>query len=272
MKKQDSFPFRLLKGFIIGIAAILPGASGGVLAVAMGIYRPTLDAAANLFKTFKASARFLLPLGLGAVIGLLSTSRLVEHLINNFEEQTMFALVGLVAGGVPSLIGEANAHGFKKRYLAASVLGVGFVILFSVLNNAFTQSGPLPFNGWTSMLAGGILAVGTVIPGISTSFLLIHMELLKPLLAALNSFNIPILLCVGIGAAAVGISLLMFVKRMFDKHYGYAYYAILGFLVGSIVLVFPKEITWGVTAVVDFLLLAAGAVAGYFLCKKSAES
>lgn len=271
MKKQNTFLFRVFKGFIIGVAAILPGASGGVLAVAMGIYKPALDAVASIFKTFKASARFLLPLGLGAAIGLLSMSRLVEYLMLNFREQTMFALMGLVLGGIPSLVGEANARGFKKRYLFASIFGVGFIILFALLNNILTQSGHWPFNGWTSMLAGGILAVGTIIPGISTSFLLIHMGLYEPLLAALNDFNILMLLCAAAGVVVVAVALVIFVKRMFEKFYGYAYYAVLGFLIGSIVLVFPG-ITWGLTALVDMVLLSAGVYGGYLLCKKPAES
>jgi putative membrane protein len=271
VKKQNSFLFRIFKGFIIGIAAILPGASGGVLAVAMGIYKPTLDALASIFKSFKASVRFLLPLGLGALLGLLSTSQMVEYLMLNFREQTMFALIGLVAGGVPSLISEANAHGFKKRYLFASVFGVGFVILFAVLNNSLTGTGSWPFNEWTSMLGGGILAVGTVIPGISTSFLLIHMGLYEPLLSALNDFDIVTLLCIAAGAVGIAAILVLFVKRMFERHYGYAYYAVLGFLIGSIVLVFPG-ITWGVTALIDILLLLSGTLGSYFLCKKPAES
>lgn len=271
MKKQNTFLFRLFKGFIIGIAAILPGASGGVLAVAMGIYKPTLDALANIIKSFKASVRFLLPLGLGALIGLLSASQIVEYLMLNFREPTMFALIGLVLGGVPSLILEANAHGFKKRYLIASVFGIGFVILFTLLNKSLTGTGSWPFNEWTSVLGGGILAVGTVIPGISTSFLLIHMGLYEPLLSALNNFDIVTLLCVAAGAVVVAALLVLFVKRMFERYYGYAYYAVLGFLIGSIVLVFPG-ITWGLTALVDIVLLILGALSSYVLCKKPAES
>ncbi|MCE5235802.1 MAG: DUF368 domain-containing protein [Eubacteriales bacterium] len=267
MKRQNTFLFRVLKGFIIGIAAILPGASGGVLAVAMGIYKPALDAVANVFKSFKASARFLLPFGLGGLIGLLAVSRLVEYLMLNFKEPTMFALIGLVLGSVPSLIEEANARGFRKRYLVASVFGVGFIVLFTVLNKALTVTGHWPFNGWTSALGGGVLAVGTIIPGISTSFLLIHMGLYEPMLAAFNSFDILMLLCMAAGTVITAGALVLLVKRMFDKHYGYAYYAVLGFLIGSIVPVFPG-VTWGLTTLADLALFAAGAVGGYYLCKK----
>lgn len=271
MKRQNTFLFRVFKGFIIGVAAILPGASGGVLAVAMGIYKPVLDALANIFKSFKSSVRFLLPLGLGGLIGLLAVSKLVEYLMLNFKEPTMFALIGLVLGSVPSLIQEANARGFRKRYLAASILGAGFIVLFTVLNKALTVTGHWPFNGWTSALGGGILAAGTIIPGISTSFLLLHMGLYEPMLAALTGFDILMLLCMGAGVVVTAGALVLFVRRMFDRHYGYAYYAVLGFLIGSIVPVFPG-ITWGLTALLDLALFAAGIIGGYYLCKKPAEA
>ena len=123
---------RLLKGAIIGIAAILPGASGGVLAVSMGVYRPVIDAVVGFFKAVKRNALFLLPLGLGGVVGLLATSRLVEWLMANWRMPVMYALIGLVLGGVPSFMKEANQHGFKKRYLFGTAFGI--VLILSLIH------------------------------------------------------------------------------------------------------------------------------------------
>ena len=67
---------RLLKGAIIGVAAILPGASGGVIAVSMGVYRPVIDAVVGFFKAVKRNVLFLLPLGIGGVIGVLRRAAL----------------------------------------------------------------------------------------------------------------------------------------------------------------------------------------------------
>lgn len=77
----------------------------------------------------------------------------------------------------------------------------------------------LPFNGWTAALGGALIGLGTVIPGISTSFLMIYLGIYEPFLAAFNSFNIPMLLCAGLGALAVVAVLIAAVKRLFDKHY-----------------------------------------------------
>ena len=241
---------RLLKGAIIGIAAILPGASGGVIAVSMGVYRPVINAVVGFFKAVRRNALFLLPLGLGGVVGLFATSRLVEWLM----------------GGIPSFLKEANRHGFKKRYLFGTAFGIALVLLFAAGDKLVTGGEIWPFNGWTAALAGVLIALGTVIPGISTSFILMYMGLYEPLLSALNHFNIPIMACVTAGAGITVLATITLVKRMFDRHHGYAYYAVLGLLAGSIALIFPG-FTWSLTQALCIALLAGGFAATYFICR-----
>lgn len=266
--RKDGFFSRLIKGFIVGVAGIVPGASGGVLAVSMGIYRPVLDAVYTFFKNAKRSFLYLLPLGIGGIIGLLSMSRVVEWFMQNHRAPFMYTLIGLVLGGVPALIKDANSEGFKKKYLLGTVFGLAVVAALAALEYLLVGSRGWVFNGWTAMLSGGIIAVGTVIPGVSTSFILMFMGLYEPLLAALNSFNIPMLLCAGLGALTVAALLILFVKRMFDRHRGYAYYAVLGFLIGTIALIFPG-IEWSLMQLLYVALLIGGFAAGYFICKLS---
>ena len=266
--KKDSFWVRIIKGFIIGVAGIVPGASGGVLAVSIGVYRPVLDAVNVFFKDIKRNFLFLLPLGIGGVVGLLSMSRVVEWLMLNYRVPFLYALIGMVLGGVPAFIKDANSEGFKPKYLLGTLFGAGVIALFALLEYLLVGGKGLAFNGWTAALSGGILAVGTVIPGVSTSFILMFMGLYEPLLSALNTFNIPMLLCVGVGAAAVVALLILFVKRMFDRHRGYAYYAVLGFLVGTIALIFPG-VEWSWMQLLCVGLLAGGFAAGYYICKLS---
>ena len=264
--KNKNFIISILKGIIVGAAAIIPGASGGVLAVSMGIYRPILDALYSLITTFRGSFLFLLPYGIGGVLGLLVTAQGLEWLLLHFRSALMYALVGMVLGGVPSLLGEANSHGFKKRYLLGTLGGALLITLFAYLNHTLVSGSSWAFNYWTATMCGGILAVGIVIPGVSTSFLLMFIGLYDSMLNALNNFKIGYLFFAGLGAAAVGLVLLVFVKRMFDRHPGFSYYAVLGFLLGTIVLIFPG-VTFSAVQILYLLLLAAGFAATYFLCK-----
>ena len=111
-----------------------------------------------------------------------------------------------------------------------------------------------------------MIGLGTVIPGISTSFLMIYLGIYEPFLAAFNSFNIPMLLCAGLGALAVIAALIAAVKRLFDKHYGYAYYGALGLLLTSVALIYPG-IRSGWALAIDAALFAACFIITYFLCK-----
>ena len=265
-ERRNSFFMRLLKGVIIGITAILPGASGSLIAVAMGVYRPVIDAVVGFFKAVRKNIAFLLPLGIGGVIGLFLTSRLVEWLILNWHTPLMYILIGLVLGGVPSLMKEANQFGFKKRYLWGTLFGIALIFLFAAGEKLFVAGGVWSFNGWTAMLAGAVIALGMVLPGISTSFILMYMGLYEPLLAALNRFNIPMMICAGIGAGLTVLATVSLVKRMFDRHHGYAYYAVLGLLAGSVVLIFPG-FSWSWAQLFYLVLFIGGFAATYFICK-----
>ena len=267
-QRRDGFWMRMLKGAIIGIAAILPGASGGVIAVSLGVYRPVIDAVVGFFHAIKRNTLFLLPLGIGGVIGLFATSRLVEWLIANWKMPVMYALIGMVLGGVPSFMVEANQHGFKKRYLLGTAFGIALILLFAAGDRLLTDGQAWPFTMWTAALAGVLIALGTVIPGISTSFILMYMGLYEPLLSALNRFDIPVMACVAVGAGATVLATIAFVKRMFDRHHGYAYYTVLGLLAGSIVLIFPG-FSWSWIQVLCVALFAGGFAATYFLCRNS---
>ena len=234
-----TFGLAIAQGCIVGAAGLVPGASGGVLAVAMGIYRPIVDAVLSLFNNFKKNFFFLFPYGCGVLIGILLSARGLEWLLTNYKNALMYALMGMVVGGVPQLVKNANAKGFHKRYLAGTLVGLLLAIVLASLDRAFTGGGTWAFTPVTMVMAGAILAIGIVIPGVSTSFVLMFMGLYEPLLSALNRLDIPVLFYMGLGLGSAGLLLLLFVRRMFNRHQGYSYYSVLGFLLGTLVLIFP---------------------------------
>lgn len=264
-KNGGSFWVRMIKGMVIGVAAMLPGASGGVLAVSMGVYKPVIDAVTSLFKSFIKSVKYLLPLGIGGLMGLFGTGRAVEALLASFKISVMWALIGMVLGGLPSLIKEANQRGFKARYLLGSLLGIAIIGGTALLQLKLTGGEPLPFKWYTAVLGGALIGLGTVIPGISTSFIMMYLGIYEPFLNALNTFNIPKLFCAGAGAFAVIALLIAAAKRLFDRHYGYAYYGAMGLLLASVALIFPGfRSGWGLA--IDAALFIACFVVTYFLC------
>ncbi|MDR0839971.1 MAG: DUF368 domain-containing protein [Christensenellaceae bacterium] len=267
-KAYKGFGLAVLQGAIIGVVGLAPGASGGVLAVSMGIYRPIMDALLALPRAFKRSFLFLLPYGIGAVLGMLITARALEWLLHTHRAATMYALTGMVLGGVPSLVRDANSKGFKKRYLWGALCGILLILGLSALE-AFAFAGePWPLTPLTCTFAGGVIAAGTIIPGVSTSFLLMLLGLYEPLLAAFNRFTLIPLACVAVGCIGFGYLLALLARHMFRRYPGYTYYAVLGLLIGTVVLLFPGVHPFPLQLWYA-LLLALGFAAAAYMCRVS---
>jgi hypothetical protein len=134
------------------------------------------------------------------------------------------------------------------------------VAAIAILDDKLTGSNPWEYTYLTAALAGGIIAIGIVIPGISTSFILMFMGLYEPLLSSLTRLEIPYLICAGCSALIVGILLVVFVHNMFRRHPAGANYSVMGFLIGTTVLIFP-----GFAPFFTELLYLMLAAIGFFL-------
>lgn len=253
----------MLVGLVIGIGGILPGVSGGVMAVSLGIYRPMIDAVANFFKSPKKNILFLAPIGIGAALGLLLGAIVLDGVMVKYEDQVMFLFLGLVAGGIPSFIREANQRGFKPRYLIATVVGALIASTLLFLDREAADSIEADtLRPLEALISGAILSVGTVIPGISTSFILMYLGWYKPAMSAVADFDILTLVFLGIGAVVCALLTIKAARWLFDRFYGYAYYGVLGFLIISAILIFPG-FSGSLSAIVDLLLVAGGFVVAW---------
>lgn len=257
--------FRLLfMGLIIGIASIIPGLSGGALAISLGLYAPALDAVMNLRGSFKKSVSFLMPVGIGAVIGILLFGVVMKPLIRNFEVSIIYLFMGFVLGSIPSYIKEANGKGFRILFVVPMLIAFALgMILSGTVMNTITNSEVTPV---ILLLSGAVLALGIVVPGISSSFILMQMGVYERILTGITEFDIYLIFWVGIGAVITAILTIKLVNMAFKKFAGYAHYAAFGFLISSFVSVFPG-IRNGMLAVIDVCLLVAGGIFVYIFLK-----
>ncbi|MEG0767003.1 MAG: DUF368 domain-containing protein, partial [Clostridia bacterium] len=129
MERVGPFFQKLLAGLVMGIGAILPGVSGGVMAVSMGLYEPMIAAISHFFHDIRANIKFLLPILLGAAFGILATSGVLEWLMRNVRDQVLFLFIGLVAGGLPTLFQQANGKTLRLRGLLPLLLGIALPML-----------------------------------------------------------------------------------------------------------------------------------------------
>lgn len=268
----------LLKGVVIGIANILPGISGGMLAISMGVYDTIIHAINRLFKEPAASIRTLFPYGLGAVAGIVCLSLAFEYLFGRFPLQTKLAFIGLIGGGLPSLFHKAGDGGESK---SKRLFGMVTIIVTASVVMAFTVAGKLSLdlaghgtclavkNGaeyltsgrfWVvSMFLVGILAAATmVVPGVSGSMIMMMIGVYEPLLQTINgciraasSFQIGELVSGGIVLlpyyAGLGIGIFLsagVVEHLLMKHERRLYQVIIGLVLSSPVVIL-WDVPWG---------------------------
>lgn len=262
----------MLQGALIGVGAILPGVSSGALAVTMGVYDGMVSALTSLFSTFKKSFPFLLPLGIGGVIGVLLSSNALQLFFFHHETQVTMLFCGFVLGNLPWLFLEAKGEArFKKRYAGALLIGLIAIFLLGYVESLLSANAVVSeLTAPKALLAGAVLSVGIIIPGISASLLLLYMGTYFAILSAIADIRLKTLLFAGIGFLAMSAILIFTVNRVIQKHHAVSYFLIIGFSTGSVILVLPRVIP-GLTWICPFLFifgLSISVFMGYLKARK----
>lgn len=231
-----------LKGVATGVATLVPGVSGGTMAIILGIYDNLIHAVSTFFENWKKNLTYLAVVGLGGVLGFLLFSRLLENAINNYPYVMQFLFMGVITGGLPVLYrkSETSGRGNLKDYIFAAI---GFAIVLLLSGEPSEVSNMTANYGFLSMvllfITGIIFAIALVLPGISGSFMLLVLGLYPTFLNAVNTLNIPFLIPLGLGVAAGTFGTVKIIEKFLQKYPEKTYKMILGFVAGSLVQVFP---------------------------------
>lgn len=291
----------VVKGIVIGIATLVPGVSGGTMAIILGVYDDMIHAVSSFFKDIKKNTVFLMTLGIGGVIGLGAFSKLIEYSLIHFHYPIIYLFLGIIIGGIPVLIKkvEGNKDSTTKKDTLYLIWGLTIILMMSLFDLCFGLSKMTGFLGFIFLgvvglvgglflidnkngsqtkkdwfyyiigfliivimsiydgkivnlaestgvlnfvflcIAGIIIAVAIILPGISTSFMLLALGLYEITLKAINNIElnylVPIVLGVGIGVITTTRVLENFLKNKPRP----TYMLILGFVIGSIIEVFP---------------------------------
>ncbi len=259
IKFKDSI-IRFLKGIIIGVAMIIPGVSGGTLAVLLGIYDTLIDSINNLFKDFKKSFSILLPIFLGAVVGFVMLIIPLTIALNNFPLVIISLFAGLIIGGIPQLYkkvqGKENPIGIILG-LFSIIIMVGLCFIVTNINISFDS---LSFPIILYLILGGLLsACALVVPGISGSMIMMILGLYSPLLLVLSDIlhfqnifkNLLIVLPLATGLVIGFFSISKLMGFLLKKYETNTFFSIIGFVIGSIFTIYFVTITDG-KYVIDF--------------------
>lgn len=258
---------RVLQGALIGLGAVLPGISGGVLCVVFGFYTVIMEFLADPFRKFKSHGIMLAPVLVGIVLGFLGVAKILAILLETFEYQSVCLFIGLIAGMLPSLFREAGEQGRPKSSYVSLVIAM--VLTFALLISLKIFSVQIAPNFLWYVFCGCCLALSIIAPGMSFSTLLMPLGLYTPFVDGIGSLNFGVLIPGAIGAVATIILFAKAVDMLFHKHYPQAFHAIIGVVIAATVMIVPFEsFTASVGgAIVNVICLAAGVVAALALDK-----
>lgn len=248
---------RVVQGAIIGAGAILPGISGGVLCVVFGIYQPMMALLAHPFRAFKNHYKLLLPVLVGWAVGFWGLASLVSMLLEESSSTAIWLFIGLIAGMMPSLFGEAAKEGRPKSAWVSLFVStvVILALLFFVQNAAGISIQP---NIWWFLLCGALWGISLVVPGLSSSSLLIFLGLYGPMTDGIHALSLEVIIPMMVGVAAITLLSARGINYMFKKHYAVAFHMVLGFVVASTIVIIPLEYKDFVEAILCGVCFIAG--------------
>jgi len=293
------------KGAVVGSAMLLPGISGGTTAIMLGIYDRLIGAIGDLLSIFKKdyakflkAVLFLATFCVGALIGFLLFAKLILSLVTAFEYPMKFLFLGAVIGTIPLLYlegivkdntnklnisGNKPAQEIKTEVIAENkkikafgvmdciciIAGFAVAFVFSLMpKDLFIMSGALSFADVLLLfVAGLILAVALVLPGISVSYTMLIFGIYERTLKAVSDLDVAFLfplafgLAIGVLATAVGIG------KSLESNARETYLIIGGFVLASVFELFPGIPQTTFQVAVCITTLGAGFCATFLLSK-----
>ena len=274
----------IFKGFGMGTSDLIPGVSGGTIALLLGIYDGFRSSISGLFsKRFWPSFKFLLPIIIGMGLAIAILSNLFNYLLSYHEIPTMFFFTGLIIGIIPYLLKISNfKRTFETKHYLMIVLGIFILVIITLLNNGDKHSGEtltLSFGLIIKYFIAGIFASSAMLlPGISGSFMLLVFGVYGTVmfsiseLMKLNFAALPILIIVGLGILTGFMLSSRIIQYFLHHHTTMTFALIIGLVIGSIYAVFPGYPENGLAWITSLLTMIIGFVVSFTLGQITAKS
>ena len=238
----------ILKGFVLGIANIIPGVSGGTLAITLGIYEKLIEIISNFSKKIKDNIKFVILLVIGVAIGLLLFSNIISTCLDRFPFVTIMFFIGIILGGTPILFKKVNNN------INISNIVIFFITFSIVMIMTFISSGDkiITLDSLNIIkiiglfFAGFFAAASMLLPGISGSFILMLIGYYKPIVDSIKDLthfnnilhNIIILGFAGIGILFGLVLSAKLINWLLKKYEIQTYFGIIGFVIASVISIF----------------------------------
>lgn len=236
-----------LRGIPVGVANIIPGVSGGTIAVMLGIYDKLIGSISNIRKKFLSSIVYLVPILLGAGVGILAFNYLLQDvLLKYYHMQTNMFFIGLVLGSLPMILRTSGIKKASPGSVIPFIVATAAMVLISVFFKGGTDAGQAGFeltavSGIMLVISGIVAAVSMLLPGISGSMMLMVLGYYYIVTGALKSFDLVILLLFGIGVLIGLLGGAKIIDICLQKFRIPTYSAIIGLVIGSLYQLFAES-------------------------------
>ena len=253
-----------IAGAVFGLANVIPGVSGGTMAVVFGVYERIISLIANIRRDLKKELPFIIVFGAGALAGIVLFAKLMGWVLENYPVEANAFFIGIILGSLPMLINftfrynSKRTEKFKYRFRLSNILPMilTFAIMIPMAMNgrdsdaekeAIKEAASLA-DGRTAFSIGyallclvyGVIAVTTmIIPGISGSFVMLLLGFYETIITAVHTFDFAVLIPFAVGLVIGLFTVAKLIKLLMSKFPRQTYSAILGFVLGSILCIFP---------------------------------
>ena len=240
-----------IKGLIIGFAKILPGVSGAMLAITMGIYDKGINVISNFFDDIKGNVKFTINVGLGFIVAMIFGSKIVVFLLNNYYLPTMFLFIGLIIGGIFSFVKSIDNKVLKNDYLYTIISFILTLMLLFIDNKNVVVVDNFNLKYYITMYLIGIIDIATmIIPGISGTAILMllgYYDIIMKMFSTMSdisllTYNLNNLIPFGLGIISGTIVLAKIINYFLKNYRDKMYMIILGLSLSSVFILFFKTL------------------------------
>jgi len=270
-----------LNGLAVGITEIIPGVSGGTIAIILGFYFELIETINHFTENLKKNLQFAIPLVLGMLTGIVLFSSLIHFLLNNYSFPTMLFFIGLITGIIPHIYSKVKEpdRRFEIKELLLIALPFIFLVTLSFLKSASVTNPEEIINTITVsfmifiFFSGILAAMALVIPGISGSFVLLLLGIyplaiyaissIRILLTDISDITLMLNICkvlgpLGIGVIIGGLSMVRLIEKLLKNYHKILYSVILGLLAGSVCVLLKEPMVYksGISAIIIIIGIA----------------
>lgn len=255
----------VIKGMCVGGSMLIPGVSGGSMAMILGIYNELISAVSSFFKNKRNNIALLGTFGVGGIVGILLFAKPLLYLTDTYTFPMMYFFMGAVLGSIPMIYKQAEIKKISIRSVLYILVGFIIISLISFIPKELfdvdLSTGIMDY--LLLVIAGVVSAVALVLPGISTSYMLLVLGMYEETMKAIDEFYLPYLIPLGIGLFIGIVFTTKILEKAMTSYSEAAYLIILGFVVGSVIQVFP-----GIPSGINIIISLFTLFIGYFLIRK----